>query len=77
MTVISRHGVSPDPAIVKTLTDMPQPKSKRELHSFLGIVSYLSRLSLMTVEVFLPIQRLSSVKAEWTWHRTYQEIYKS
>ena len=74
--VISRHRVSPDQAKVKALMDMPLPKTKRELQLFLGIVNYLSKFSLMTVEVCKPLRRLTSVEAEWTWNRTYQEIYE-
>ena len=49
--VISRNGVSPDPAKVKVLTSKPPPKTKRELQSFLGIENYLSKFSSMTVGV--------------------------
>ena len=30
----------------------------------------------MIAEVCKPVQRLISVKAAWTWNRSYQEIYK-
>ena len=56
--------------------DMPPLKTKRELQSFLGIVNNLINFSPMTVEVCKPFQRLTSVKAIWTWNRTYQEIYE-
>ena len=51
-------------------------KRKRELQSFLGIENYLSKFSPMTMEVCEPVQRLTSVVTEWTWNRTYQEIYE-
>ena len=54
--VISRHGLSPDPAKVKPLTDMPPSKTKRELKSFLGIVNYLNKFSPMTAEVCKPLR---------------------
>ena len=66
--------MSPDLAKVKALTDMPPPKTKRELQSFLGIINYLSKLSPMTAEVCELLQRLISVKAGWTWKRTYNNI---
>ena len=74
--VISRCGLSPDPAKVKALMDMLPSKMKREQHLFLGIVNYLSTFSPTVGEVCEPLQKLTSFKAEWTWKRAYQEIYK-
>ena len=63
--------MSPDPAVVKALTNMPPPKAKREPQSFLGIVNYLSKFSPMTAEVCEP-----SVNAALMWNRLYQEVYE-
>ena len=60
---ISRHGVSPDPAKVRTLIHMPPSKTKRELQSFLGRINDLSKFSPMTAEVYEPLRRLTSVNA--------------
>ena len=70
--MISRHGVSPASAKVKALKDMPSPKTKRELQSFLGIVNYLSKFSPMTAEIWEPFRRLTLVKVVWTQNRSYQ-----
>ena len=40
--IILWYGVSPDLMKVKALTNMPPPKSKKEMQSFLGILNYLS-----------------------------------
>ena len=74
--VISRHGMSSDPAKLKALTDMPPSKTKWELQSFLGIVNYLSKLSPMTAEVCKTCRMLTSVNAIWKWNRSYQEAKK-
>ena len=44
--IISEQGVSLDPRKVHALMDMPSPKPSRELHSFWGILNYLSKFSL-------------------------------
>ena len=59
--VISRHGVSPDPAKVKALIDMLPPKPKRKPQPFPVIVIYLSKLPPMTAHVCKPHRRLTSV----------------
>ena len=61
--VISRHRVSPDLPKVMALTDIPPPKTQRELKSFWGIVNYLSKFSPMTAELCKPLRRLTSVNA--------------
>ena len=63
--VILSSGVSPDPRKVQVLMAMPLPKYNKELQSFLGLVSYLSKFSPMTAEVFKPLQQLILVKKEW------------
>ena len=74
--VISKHGMSPDPAKVKELMDMLPPKIKRELQSFLDAVKYLSKVSSMTAKGCKPLWRLTFVKAEKIWDRAYQDIYE-
>ena len=41
--VLSRNGVSPDPAKIEALKSLPEPKDEKLLQSFLGMVNYLSR----------------------------------
>ena len=36
-------GIMPDPGKIRDLNNMPMPKSKEELQSFLGITTYLSQ----------------------------------
>ena len=41
--ILSRQGVSPDPAKIEALKRLPEPKDEKLLQSFLGMVNYLSR----------------------------------
>ena len=41
--VLSRYGVSPDPAKIQALKSQPEPKDEKLLQSFLGMVNCLSR----------------------------------
>ena len=41
--ILSRDGVSPDPAKIEALKSLPEPKDEKLLQSFLGMVNYLSR----------------------------------
>ena len=41
--ILSRQGVSPDPAKIEALKRLPEPRDEKLLQSFLGMVNYLSR----------------------------------
>ena len=49
----------------------------KEMQSFLGIMNYLSKYSSVTSQMCEPLRRLTSVKLEWTWNKTYQELYET
>ena len=42
---------------------------------FLRRVNYLSKFSPATAEVCKALRRLTLVKVEWSWNRTYQDLY--
>ena len=54
---------------------MPTPKSKKESQSLLEILQYLSKYFLAMPESYELLRRLTSVKCEWTWKKTYQDLY--
>ena len=64
--VISWHCVSPDSRKLQALTEILSPKSRKELQSFLGIINYLRKFSPATAKVCKALQKLTSVKADWT-----------
>ena len=72
--IISWHGVSPGPRKVKALLNMPPPKSKKELWSFLGILNYLSMFSPVPAEVCVPLRKLILVKTDWSLNGMYQDL---
>ena len=37
--------------------------------------TYLSKFFSVTVEVCEPLKKLTSVKAEWSWNRSYKSVY--
>ena len=39
-------------------------------------MNYLGKLSPPTAEVYDPLQKLTSLRCEWTWNNIYQNLYK-
>ena len=60
---------------MEALTNMPPPKSKKELQSFLGILNYLSKFSPVTTKVYELSRMHRFVKAEWSLNGMYQDLY--
>ena len=60
--VISWSSVSPYPKKVQPLMVMPPPKCKKELQSFLVILSYMSKYLQTSTKVFEPLGKLTSIK---------------
>ena len=60
---------------IKAHTEMPVPNNKKELQAFLGIINYLGKVSLGTIDVCDPLCKLTSSKVTWTWNASYQSIF--
>jgi hypothetical protein len=52
--VISTDGIAPDPSKVEAIKNYPQPRTVRELHSFLGLASYYPASRSLLVKYFFP-----------------------
>ena len=70
--IVSSSGVQPDSHKFYMLIEV-LPKCKKELQSFLGIMCYGGKYSTEICEL---LRKITSVKAEWTWNKSYQDIYK-
>ena len=60
----------------KTLTDMPPPKTKKEVQAFHSKINYLGKFSPSMVDVCELLRKLMSAKIEWTWNGTYQNMFE-
>ena len=73
--VVTGQGVQPDPQKFRALTEMPAPKNKGELQSFLGVIDYLGKFSPGTADVCDPLQKLTSSRMMWMWNASYQQLF--
>ena len=67
--------MKPDLQNLKALTEMPPPKTKKELKAFLGIMNYLSTFSPSTASICESLRQLKVSKTKWTWNETYQKLF--
>lgn len=64
---LTAEGVSPDPAKVKAIIDMPRPTDKKGVERLLGCVTYLSRFLPKLADVVGPLRQLTEKDTIFTW----------
>ena len=74
--VIDHEGISPDPAKISAIKDMPPPKNVAELRRFLGMVNQLGKFSPNISNISAPLRRLLSNKQAWLWGPDQAESYR-
>lgn len=65
--VVSSSGISPDDAKVQAIQKMQQPKTKKELQRFLGMIVYVAKFIPNLSNETTILRRLLSDKNEWIW----------
>jgi hypothetical protein len=65
--LISAEGVRPNPARVKAVYELKEPKDKNELRRIVGTVNYLGRFAPDLSSIMRPMTDLLKDDAAWTW----------
>src|SRR5271154_6113296 len=53
--VVGPDGVKPNPTLVKTIVEFPEPRTKKQLQSFLGLANYYRKFVESYSKVSLPL----------------------
>jgi hypothetical protein len=67
--VISKKGITVDPAKVKAMTNWKRPENPTEIRSFLGLARYYPRLVKGFLKIASPLTRLTQKKEPYVWKR--------
>jgi hypothetical protein len=65
--IISKYGITIDPARVESIKKIPLPKDKKALQSFFGQINFVRRFILNFVEIVKPLNRLLKKDAHFEW----------
>ena len=65
-----------DPSKIKAIRDLPQPKSKKEVMSFLGRLNYISRFIAQSTVICEPIFKLLKKDSAVKWTSEYQQAFE-
>ena len=74
--VLNRQGVIPDPAKIKALLKLPEPKTEALLQSFLGMINYLSRFEPKIADLTPRLRSLLKKSNEFIWTDVHSDDFK-
>lgn len=71
--IISKHGLKPDPEKVRAVKMMKQPQNKKDLQTFLGFITYLSKFLPNMSDA--PLRVLLEEKSDWFWEKQQEDSF--
>jgi hypothetical protein len=74
---ISSQGIQVDPSKIQVIKDLPTPKTKTEVRSFLGHVGYYRRFIKNFSKIASPLFVLLMKNDEFKWTNFYQEAFNT
>ena len=70
-------GRKADPKKIKAIVKMPNPTSKKEVQTFLGMVQYLSKFSPTLSELFEPLRDLVHIHVPFIWQPEHTQAVEA
>ena len=74
--MVSKEGISVDPAKVEVLMRWERPKSVFEIHSFLGLAGYYRRFIENFSQIACPMTRLTRKEVSFDWNDKCEESFR-
>ncbi|XP_045764401.1 uncharacterized protein K02A2.6-like [Maniola jurtina] len=74
--IFDERGMRPDVNKVKAILEMPEPKDRKSLERFLGMINYLSKFVPNYSQSVAVLRHLLKKNAEWVWDSVHSEAVK-
>jgi len=73
---ITRDGIQPLPNKVEAIQRIAEPKTRKELRSFIGIVNYYRDMWHQRSHILAPLAALTSKTTKWKWTEEHAEAFR-
>ena len=70
-----KHGISPDSREIQALNHMEFPPDKETMRSFLGMIKYLNRYSVLSAQLAAPLSTLTNRAADYKPGKVHHENF--
>jgi len=74
--IISERGIRPDDSKLEAIKLMKEPKTTKELKSFLGLISYYRKFIENCGKITAPLTRLLKKNVPFIWEEQHQETFE-
>ena len=74
--VVSKDGISVDPAKVEAVLEWPAPKNATEVRSFLGLAGYYHRFVEGFSRTAMPLMELTKKNVKFVWSSKCEEAFE-
>jgi transposase InsO family protein len=72
---VTREGIQPLPAKVDAMLSMEEPKTRRQLRAFVGLVNYYRDMWRRRSHVLAPLTALCSDSKKWVWGEEQRKAF--
>ena len=73
---VSFYGISPDPKKIQALKHMEFPPDKETMRSFLGMINYLNRYSVLSAHLAAPLSSLTHQATDYKLGKVHMENFQ-
>ncbi|XP_062713612.1 uncharacterized protein K02A2.6-like [Aedes albopictus] len=73
--ILTDKGVKPDPSKISAVLNIPEPSDKKQLMTFLGLITYLGRFMPMLADVSAPLRRLTREDVDFEWDKEAADAF--
>ncbi len=73
---ITREGIQPLPKKVEAIQCLKEPRTKKELRGFIGLVNYYRDMWIRRSHVLAPLASLTSKTVKWQWGPEQSEAFQ-
>ena len=73
---ITREGIQPMDNKVQAILQIKEPKNKKQLRSFIGIINYYRDMWIRRSHVLAPLTSLTSKEVHWKWGEKEKKAFQ-
>ena len=74
--LISRNGIKPQPKKIRAIHNMAQPKTRRQLRRFIGLVNFYRDIAIRRSKILAPLTALTSNKVPFKWEEKHTKAFQ-